>query len=167
MSDAASPSTPVRRERRALPTWARRTIMIGLLLFAVWFLWWATQRGESGSAGPADDPAVVSRVPGPGDKVLRQSEVGAELKPGYDGRVLVNGVEIPEDQMIGALDPGSSEAQRFGVRPNNRNEVFFKPEQGKVIDTLRTGVNTVTIRFWPEKEGEQSARTISWQISVM
>ena len=45
--------------------------------------------------------------------------------------------------------------------------MFFKPEEGKVIDTLRTGVNTVTIRFWPEKEGEDAARTISWQISVM
>jgi len=150
-----------------MPTWLRRTIMIGLLVFAVWFLWWATQRGESGSAGPADDPAVVTRFPGPGDKVLRQSEVGAELEPGYDGRVLVNGVEIPEDQMIGAIDPGSSEAQKYGVRPNNRNEVFFKPEEGKVIDTLRTGVNTITISFWPEKEGEDAARTISWQISVM
>src|SRR4029078_2807082 len=147
MSDTASTPAPVRRERQPMPTWLRRTIMIGLLVFAVWFLWWATQRGEHGEAGPADDPAVVTRVPGPGDKVLRQSEVGAELKPGYDGRVLVNGVEIPEDQMVGALDPGSSEAQRFGVRPNNRNEVFFKPAAGKDIDTLRTGVHTVTTRF--------------------
>ena len=150
-----------------MPTWLRRTIMIGLLVFAVWFLWWATQRGEHGEAGPADDPAVVTRVPGPGDKVLRQSEVGAELKAGYDGRVLVNGVAVPEEQMVGAIDPSSREAQKYGIRPNNRNEVFFKPEKGKVIDTLHTGVNSITIRFWPEKDGQQAARSVTWQISVM
>ena len=120
-----------RRERRALPDLAaphdhdRPAALRGVVPVV------GHAAGRVRQRRPADDPAVVSRVPGPGDKVLRQSEVGAELKPGYDGRVLVNGVEIPEDQMVGALDPGSSEAQRFGVRPNNRNEVFFKPEAGQ------------------------------------
>lgn len=167
MTDTAGSPAPAHHEREPMPTWLRRTIMIGLLVFAVWFLWWATQRGQHGEIGAADDPAVVSRVPSPGDKVLRQSEVGAELKAGYDGRVAVNGVAVPEDQMVGALDPSSAAAQKYGVRPNNRNEVFFKPEKGKVIDTLHTGVNTVTVRFWPEKDGEGAARSISWEISVM
>ena len=69
--------------------------------------------------------------------------------------------------MEGAVDPTSRTAEEFGIRPNNRNEVLFKPAKGKIIDSLHTGVQNITIRFWPEKEGPSSSRAVSWQISVM
>lgn len=133
---------------------------------AVAFFVFATRRTVTGVDGPTSDPAVVRQVPGPGDRVLRQTEVGVELKPGYDGRIIVNGQEVPESQMQGALDPSSRTAHEFGVRPNNRNEVFFQPGPGKMIDTFSGREVTITVRFWREADGPAKARTITWQFSI-
>lgn len=144
----------------------RRLAIVLVLVVALGFLVWATRRGQSGVDGPASDRAVVRQVPGPGARVLRQSEVGAELKVGYDGRVLLNGIEVPEAQMSGALDPSSPDARKYGVRPNNRNQVFFKPGPGKVIDTFPGREVSITVRFWREADGPARARQVTWQFSI-
>jgi len=154
---------PERRPWPAAARWALTTLAIGA---AVLFFMFATRRTVVGVDGPATDPAVVSQVPGPGDRVLRQTEVGAELKPGYDGRIIVNGQEVPEDQMEGALDPNSKEAKDFGVRPNNRNKVFFQPGVGKIFDKFSGREVTITVRFWKEADGPTKARTVTWQFSI-
>jgi hypothetical protein len=157
---------PVRRERAPWPPAVRWVLTIVAIGAAVAFFMFATRRTVVGVDGPASDPAVVHQTPGPGDRVLRQTEVGAELKPGYDGRIIVNGQEVPEDQMEGSLDPNSREAKDFGVRPNNRNKVFFQPGPGKIIDTFSGREVTITIRFWREIDGPAKARTITWQFSI-
>jgi hypothetical protein len=160
------PVKPIRRERREWPPLARWAVIVLALGAAIAFFMFATRRTVVGVDGPATDKAVVSQTPGPGDRVLRQTEVGAELKPGYDGRIEVNGQAIPEDQMEGAIDPNSREAQKYGVRPNNRNKVFFKPGAGKVIGSFSGREVTITIRFWKESEGPGKARSITWQFAI-
>jgi hypothetical protein len=162
----ASPAGVGRRERREWPPAARWAVIVLALSASIAFFLFATRRTVTGVDGPASDPAVVREVPGPGDRVLRQTQVGAELKPGYDGRIIVNGQEVPEDQMQGALDPNSKTAHDFGVRPNNRNEVFFQPGTGKIIDKFSGREVTITIRFWKEADGPGKARTITWQFSI-
>ncbi len=60
-------------------------------------------------------------VPRNGAEVLRQSELGIDLAPGYEGTLVVNGVEMPTAQL--RLVP-------------EQNQVFFTPGEGKVIDEL-------------------------------
>src|SRR6478752_6125926 len=158
-----TPTARTKRERREWPPVARWTVIVLALGAAIAFFMFATRRTVTGVDGPASDPAVVRQVPGPGDRVLRQTQVGAELKPGYDGRISVNGQEVPEDQMEGALDPNSKTAQEFGVRPNNRNQVFFQPGPGKVIGQFSGREVSITVRFWKESDGPSKARTITWQ----
>lgn len=160
------PPAPVRRERRPWPAAARWALTLLAIGAAVAFFMFATRRTVVGVDGPASDPAVVSQTPGPGDRVLRQTEVGAELKQGYDGRIIINGQEVPEDQMEGALDPNSKAARSFGVRPNNRNKVFFQPGTGKIFDKFSGREVTITVRFWREADGPAKARTITWQFSI-
>ncbi len=175
MTDVVDPTVPppppeparsTSRERREWPPLLRWALIVLALGAAIAFFMFATRRTVTGVDGPASDRAVVKQVPGPGDRVLRQTEVGAELRPGYDGRITVNGQEIPEDQMEGALDPNSKEAQDFGVRPNNRNKVFFKPAPGKAIASFSGREVTITIRFWKESDGPGKARTITWQFAI-
>ena len=172
IDDPESPPPPVKPtgrtkpERREWPPVARWAVIVLALGAAIAFFMFATRRTVTGVDGPASDPAVVRRVPGPGDRVLRQTQVGAELKPGYDGRISVNGQEIPEDQMEGALDPNSKTAKEFGVRPNNRNQVFFQPGPGKVIGQLSGREVSIRVRFWKESDGQGKARTITWQFSI-
>lgn len=149
--------------------WPRRIIALCALAGAIVFLAVSLEKSPVSESRPAPvaDPAVVRRVPEPGAHVLRQSSVGVELLPGYDGRLTINGTMIPEDQLDGAVAPGSPAYDpRQGIRPNNRNQVFFTPAPDKAIDRYPTGEVHVTARFWSLADGESTARSISWAFFV-
>lgn len=152
------------------PLFSRRRLVIAVALIgALALFWYGTRRGtETGGGVAANDPAVVVKVPGPGDRVLRQSQVGAELKQGYDGQLVIDGHEIPEDQLEGAIPASSPEYDpKLGVRPNNKNKLFFVPGAGKRITTLPPGEVQVVLHFWPIQDGPRLAKTISWTFSVI
>lgn len=56
------------------------------------------------SSGETDDDAIAFPVglenvsPRPSARVQRQTEIMADLEPGYDGVIVINGVEVPPDQ---------------------------------------------------------------------
>lgn len=149
--------------------WPRRLAMAGALALGIAFCIHAIDRAPSTTTpiGAATDPAVLSQSPSPGSHVLHQTPVGAKLAEGYDGRVIIDGVEIPEDQMDGVA-PVDSPAYdpKYGIRPNNKNQVFFTPGPGKVVSEYHTGEVQVTVRFWPIEKGEAAARTVSWAFFV-
>jgi len=93
---------------------------------------------------------IVERfIPKPNDEVLRQSELGIDLAPGYDGTIAVNGVDIPvEDQR----------------RVPEQNQVFFTPAEGKAVEQLAAGPNCVVATVWRAAEGPGTTndRTFSW-----
>jgi hypothetical protein len=171
--EAFDPSTIRDPLPQPLFSW-RRVVIVLLLLAAVGCLVIAARSaGDTGSGGDLD-AAIISYTPDPGGRVLRQSQVGVELEPGYDGRLSINGVSIPEEQMVGAIVPGSEawerlspEQQRLGPRPNNKNLVMFQPGEGKAITEYDTGAVDVSVRFWKLDEGPDSARTVSYTIYVV
>lgn len=136
---------------------------------AIAFLAVSLQRSPESKShpAPATDPAVVRQTPAPGTHVLRQSQVGVALLPGYDGSLTINGVAIPEDQLDGVVLPGMPGYNaKSGIRPNNRNEVFFTPGPNKAVDHYPTGEVEVTARFWNIEDGRSTARTVSWAFFV-
>lgn len=149
--------------------WPRRLAMTGALVLGIAFVVYALGRSPESTTpiGAVSDPAVLSQSPSPGSHVLHQTAVGAKLANGYDGRIIIDGVEVPEDQMDGAA-PVDSPAYdpRYGVRPNNKNSVFFTPGSNKVITKYPAGEVHVTVRFWSIAKGEASARTVSWAFFV-
>jgi hypothetical protein len=101
----------------------------------------ATDTGD-GEGEPTSD--VVERfVPSPDDEVLRQAELGVDLAPGYDGTLLVNGVEIP------------TEDQR---RVPEQNQIFFAPGDGKAVERLLAGPNCATALVWKAADGRGTSR---------
>lgn len=152
----------------------RRLAMVALLALAVGCIVVAARSGgSSDDIGISTDEAIVSYLPTPGGRVQRQSAVGVELEPGYDGRLTINEVEIPEEQMVGAIVPGSAaadaqtdEERQLGPRPNNKQLVMFQPGEGKAITEYDTGSVEISVELWKESDGRQTARTVTYAVNV-
>ena len=135
-----TPADPTPPER---PTsWRYRAFVAVALVAAVAALVVGVQATQTDSDRPvvvngrAD--AVEHLYPRNGAEVLRQVEIGIDLAPGYDGRLVVNGSEVPEDEL--RLVP-------------EQNQVFFLPGPGKVLETLPPGTTCVTAIVWRSSEG--------------
>jgi hypothetical protein len=91
----------------------------------------------------------VARVePGPGETALRQARIVAVLQDGYTGVLIVDGLEIPEDQ----LD------RREGL-----NIVAFTPGKGAEGGILEPGDRCATIVYWNTNSSrEADARDYKW-----
>ena len=107
---------------------------------------------------PACDPSdeavgeiVEQLFPAQGDEVLRQQQVGIDLGPRYDGSLVVNGVSIPDDQLL---------------RRPELNQVFFQPGEGTAVTELTPGRNCVIALVWPIAEGPASGQPIEWCFEV-
>jgi len=95
----------------------------------------------------AVDDVIEQVSPAPGDEVLSQSEISIDLADGYDAELTLNGVAIPE-----------AELRRTG----GLNVVAFRPDQGKVVESLRPEVNCVNALYWPVATGRSTARSYQW-----
>lgn len=149
--------------------WLRRGVIVVALVAAVALFVWGTSDTESGLDGGSNDPVIVNRVPLPGAIEPRQVDIGAELQVGYDGRLQINGVDIPEDEMIGAVDPATvsaDELERLGIRPNNRDTVRFRPGPGKVIESLPRGEVEVTVTYFRDRSPQEDRGSDSWTFTV-
>lgn len=99
----------------------------------------ATQTDDDDEPSVNGRPGVVERLqPREGAEILRQAEVGIDLVPGYEARLLVNGTEIPTDEL--RLVP-------------EQHQVFYAPGPGRTFETLPTGKNCVTAIAWRSADG--------------
>ena len=99
----------------------------------------ATQTDEERPAVVNGRADVVEHVyPRNGAEVLRQVEIGIDLAPGHEGRLVVNGEAIPEEDL--RLVP-------------EQNQVFFLPGPGKALETLPSGTTCVVATVWRSAEG--------------
>ena len=82
-------------------------------------------------AGPL--PVAVERVSPPGgDLDLRQITIAADLSPGYTGYLLLDGVEVPRDdlQIVPAL-----------------NSITLAPQPGSDYEALQPGSHCATVIY--------------------
>jgi hypothetical protein len=162
----AAPAAPT---YQGWPDWARRTLIAVALLGSLAIAVWMVASSNSGQNDGLDRDIIISLTPNDGAQALRQTEVGADLAPGYDGRLTINGIAIPEDQMVGARDAATvapDDLAANGLRANNRNRVYFKPGPGKVIEKFDQGPVDITLRYFKEGSGRDGG-TIRWSIKVL
>lgn len=162
-------AVPVRAGGGGWPKWLRRSIIMVVLLACAALLVWGNRHAEVGKVLKDRDPVIVAQLPPPGGRVPQQSEVGAELKQGYDGRLTINGVAIPEEQMEGARNPKTitpDDLRRNGLRPNNHNRVYFTPGKGKVFEKFQTGNLSVSVQYFRDHQSRATGRTITWTITI-
>ena len=144
-------SEPVRRPRMSD---TRFRLLIAVMVATAGVALYAGVRAtDTGGEDPvtvSGRPDVVEHlVPGAGDEVIRQAELGVDLAPGYDGTLLVNGVEIPTEELR---------------RVPEQNQVFFTPGEGKVVEKLNAGPNCASAIVWKASAGRGTAddQTFSW-----
>jgi hypothetical protein len=94
--------------------------------------------------------AIVTLIPCPGDSDLRQGLIGIDLVSGYSGVLMVDGVEIPQDQL----------------RTGGSNQVYFQPGPGTETGALAPGRHGATVLYWSLTSDRQHAQSFSWAFSV-
>lgn len=105
-------------------------------------------------AGADDDAAgdVVEQLfPADGAEALQQVQVGIDLGAAYTGTLYVDGIEVPEEQL---------------VRVEALNQLFFAPGDGQLIEEWRPGRNCVRAIVWPIVEGRSESRDVDWCFEV-
>jgi hypothetical protein len=129
----------------------RHRLLIAVLVAgAAVALFFGVRATDTGDDEPGSPSKVVERfIPGEGDEVIRQAELGIDLAPGYEGALIINGVEIPTGEL--RLVP-------------EQNQVFFTPGEGKAVDRLRAGPNCVEAEAWKSADGRGTAndRSFTW-----
>lgn len=96
---------------------------------------------------------VEQLIPPRNSEILRQDVTGVDLRPGWTGVLIVNGVEIPEDQLD--LDDLESLGQ-----------VLFTPGEDKAVERYEAGENCVTAVVWRVEETRADSRTVDWCFNV-
>ena len=100
------------------------------------------------AADAEDLDEIVERVfPARDSEVLRQQQVGIDLGARYTGVLIVNGIEIPETQLI---------------RQPALNQVFFQPTDGYAVEELLPGRNCVIALVWRVTESRDESRSVDW-----
>ncbi len=86
--------------------------------------------------GAAAIPDSIQSVsPAPGEITGLVDDVTADLADDLTGVLVINGQEIPEDQL--------SRVPELGI-------VTFRPGPGKDITSFPAGVNTVVVEYWKQ-----------------
>lgn len=103
-------------------------------------------------SGEADE-FVDELIPQRNASVVQQQTVGIDLIPTWTGVLVIDGTEIPQDQL--QITP------ELGL-------IQFTPNEGLAVEQLRAGTNTVSAIVWPRSESrETAARTIAWTFEVV
>lgn len=126
-------------------------IVAALVLVALAALVTAGMLANTGTDGPVSVSAVERFIPTEGSVVIRQARVGIDLAPGFTGVLIVDGVEIPEDQ----LD-----------RVEALNEIYFAPREGTEIEAFEPGPLCMSALYWPVGADRSVARSTSWCFTV-
>lgn len=97
------------------------------------------------------DSAVKQVFPAGGNLDLRQADIGFQLTPEYEGRLIVDGKDIPDDQV------------RFQI---GLNLYLFRPGPGTETGALAPGRHNATAVFWKRGEDETKGRRYVWSFGV-
>jgi hypothetical protein len=151
MADSPAAAAPARRRLFKHPG---RVAVVAISLFAVFnagiFLFNesdTTQQGEQ--ALPVDIEAVR---PEPNQITNLLSTVTVDLADRYSGVLVIDGIEIPEDQLDRVV----------GIQT-----VSFRPGRDKAIGRFRAGENTVTVLYWDGRLQDRPEKPYSYSWSFV
>ena len=117
-------------------------------------------------------PAEVELVsPLPDASVLRQNPVSADLVPGYTGELSIDGIALPPEEIKTSISNVPRSNDNIVLPPGARfdpgtNVVSFVPGDGTPFPTFKTGRHTVVLTFWRLDQGQDEARTYTWEFEV-
>lgn len=106
--------------------------------------------GGGGGAGPSERPKEIALTfPNPGDQILAQGEVGAQVPQGWSFELSIDAIPIPRDQLE-VIDP-------LGIYK-------FRPRAGRVIPELPRGERRATVTTSPPGGGPPVVYTWTFRV---
>ncbi len=108
-------------------------------------------------------------------QVLQQERVVVDLQPGYEARLVIDGIELPTT-IIGQSDVDPFEQAEPGQQvdlpttavfdPGNA-VISFQPVEGAPIESFAQGLHEVRVIFWRIEDGAEQARSYRWEFNVV
>jgi hypothetical protein len=136
-------------------TTRQRIVITGLLLFAgvlmVLGFQWSKDRDD---VVVARDPLVVAVSPAPGDQMLRQDTIFAEILLPQDGTLRVDGIEIPP-QFLQKIQTG------------NATRLSYTPGDNTPTGVLGPGNHRAVVQYWHPDQGRAASREYIWSFTVV
>jgi hypothetical protein len=166
----APAARPKRRVDRGLLI-ASLVIAFGLVL--VIFALTTALTGDDGVARPE---AIESVQPVENAvQVLQQERVVVDLLPGYEARLVIDGIELPTT-VIGQSDVDPFERRAPGQQvdlpttavfdPGNA-VISFQPVEGALIESFSQGIHEVRVIYWRIADGPEQALSYRWEFNVI
>ena len=141
------------------------TVLIAGALALIVYGFASAQTGDQ--AVEISDPAIERVLPMPGALVLRQSQVGADLAPGYRDVLIIDGQEIPTQDAQATSNASNDVTVNYdAVFDLAQNTVLFLPREGATIEQFAPGDHQATIVYWKLEESRDEAKTFSWKFKV-
>ena len=130
--------------------WLKRIVMTLIAALAVGGLVYAFS-GPTEKDATAMPPAVEAVSPAGGELDLRQATIAADLAPGYTGYLLIDGVEVPRDdlQIVDAL-----------------NSITLRPQPDSDYAQLEPGPHCATVVYHRVGQPEAEAASHQWCFSL-
>ncbi len=108
-------------------------------------------------------------------QVLQQERVVVDLQPGYEARLVIDGIELPTT-VIGQSDvdpfdqalPGQQvDLPTTAVFDPGNAVISFQPVDGAPIESFTEGVHEARVIFWRIEDGPEQALSYRWEFNVV
>jgi hypothetical protein len=124
-------------------------VVVGIVAIAVLNLAiFGFSQSDTSPEGRTLPNTIDALTPAPGELVRLQDTIGADLRDDLTGVLLLDGVEIPEDQLERIVPLGI---------------VTFRPGPDQDLEKLEAGEHTLTVLYWEQgKERPKQPGSYSW-----
>jgi len=144
----ASPMLPTARPRRT-PAHPWRWVIVAVVVIAALNLAiFGLSSSDTSPEGRTLPSTIDSLTPPPGELIRLQDTIGADLRDDLTGVLLLDGVEIPEDQLERVVPLAS---------------VTFRPGPDQDLERFEAGEHTLTVLYWEQgKPRPANPDSYSW-----
>jgi len=108
-------------------------------------------------------------------QVLQQERVVVDLQPGYEARLVIDGIELPT-AVIGQSEVDPSDQPEPGQQvdlpttavfdPGNA-VISFQPVEGALIESFSEGLHEARVIYWRIEDGPEQALSYRWEFNVI
>jgi hypothetical protein len=130
----------------------RIAITVGVLLAVLNLGAVLLNESDTSRTGRAYPNAVDTVSPEPGDLIRPLDTVTADLRDDLTGVLVIDGAEVPEDQLERVIPLG---------------QMSFRPGPGRDLTKFPPGTHTVTVLFWQQgKDRPVTPGSYAWTFRV-
>jgi len=146
------------------------SLVIAVCLFAMVYAAASAVTGRD-ALGLPDTIEKIDPVPA-AVRVPSQTSVFVDLLPGYEGVLIVDGLELPTVNIEDLQDVANKPGQQITLPPTTIYEpgnatLTFEPSDDALITGFGTGRHEATVVFWKIDESRAQSSSFRWDFYVV